>query len=303
MIVFSSATCIDCTFHDNRATGPTTTALAGGAVVGVSSSSLVLSGCSFTDNEASNGTDNGFGGGISLTSASTCQLVQCKFRGNSAFWLGGALYSQYESPFDVVNCTFSGNTAGSGGGIYNDDLGGDNILTVVNSIFWDNVPDQILNDGTSSATVSFSNVQGGWAGDGGNNIDADPLFVDAEGGNLRLGAGSPCIDAADNGAIPFFLVTDLDGNPRLQEDRDVENTGAGECPFVDMGPYERHTDVPDCCPWDLNLPDGEVNIVDFLGLLSLWGTDPGGPPDFDGDGDVGITDFLDMLANWGPCPE
>ncbi len=55
------------------------------------------------------------------------------------------------------------------------------------------------------------------------------------------------------------------------------------------------------CPWDDD-GDGFVGITDFLNLLAVWGTDPGGPPDFDGDGDVGITDFLELLANWGPCP-
>ena len=55
-----------------------------------------------------------------------------------------------------------------------------------------------------------------------------------------------------------------------------------------------------CCPWDLDA-DGNVGIVDFLTLLGLWGTDPGGPPDFDGDGDVGIVDFLALLGAWGPC--
>ncbi len=43
-------------------------------------------------------------------------------------------------------------------------------------------------------------------------------------------------------------------------------------------------------------------VVDLLLLLAAWGTDPGGPPDFDGDGTVGITDLLELLANWGPCP-
>ena len=54
------------------------------------------------------------------------------------------------------------------------------------------------------------------------------------------------------------------------------------------------------CLWDL---DGsrDVGIVDFLALLAAWGTDPGGPPDFNGDGNVGIEDFLELLANWGPC--
>ncbi len=35
---------------------------------------------------------------------------------------------------------------------------------------------------------------------------------------------------------------------------------------------------------------------------AAWGTDPGGPPDFDGDGTVGILDLLTLLANWGLCP-
>ena len=37
-------------------------------------------------------------------------------------------------------------------------------------------------------------------------------------------------------------------------------------------------------------------------VLAAWGTDPGGPPDLDGDGVVGIVDFLLLLANWGQCP-
>ncbi len=55
------------------------------------------------------------------------------------------------------------------------------------------------------------------------------------------------------------------------------------------------------CPWDMD-QSGAVGITDFLTLLSLWGTDPGGPPDFNGDGDVGIGDFLELLGNWGACP-
>ena len=45
-----------------------------------------------------------------------------------------------------------------------------------------------------------------------------------------------------------------------------------------------------------------VGILDLLALLAAWGTDPGGPPDFDVDGTVGILDLLALLANWGPCP-
>ncbi len=52
-------------------------------------------------------------------------------------------------------------------------------------------------------------------------------------------------------------------------------------------------------PADLD-GDGSVGILDLLALLAAWGTDPGGPPEFDGGG-VGITNLLALLANWGPC--
>ncbi len=51
------------------------------------------------------------------------------------------------------------------------------------------------------------------------------------------------------------------------------------------------------CPWDLD-GDAGVGIIEFLTVLGVWGTDPGGPPDFDGDGTVGITDFLEILGHW-----
>ena len=58
-----------------------------------------------------------------------------------------------------------------------------------------------------------------------------------------------------------------------------------------------HAALP--CDADLD-DDGAVGITDFLLLLAAWGTDPGGPPDFNGDSTVGITDFLELLAAWGP---
>ena len=43
--------------------------------------------------------------------------------------------------------------------------------------------------------------------------------------------------------------------------------------------------------------DGEVGVLDFLGMLAAWGPNPGHPADFDGDGEVAV-----LIANWGPCP-
>jgi spore coat protein A len=55
------------------------------------------------------------------------------------------------------------------------------------------------------------------------------------------------------------------------------------------------------CPWDCQaVPDGIVNIPDFLALLAEWGQ-VDTPCDINGGG-VDVTDFLEILAFWGPCP-
>ena len=72
--------------------------------------------------------------------------------------------------------------------------------------------------------------------DGGGNIDADPRFVDAAGGNLRLGFGSPAIDAGNN--LSVTVTTDLDSLPRFVNIPTAPDTGSGTPPIVDMGAYE-----------------------------------------------------------------
>jgi outer membrane protein assembly factor BamB len=56
------------------------------------------------------------------------------------------------------------------------------------------------------------------------------------------------------------------------------------------------------CLGDLDC-DGEVGIVDFLGVIGAWGPCPPGwcPADLDDSGVVDITDFLGVIAAWGPC--
>ena len=243
----------------------------------------------------------------------------CIFSGNSTGFLGlgGGMYNDNSSP-TVTNCTFSDNTATDGGGMYNIDssptvtnctfsgnadlVGGgmsnsNSSPTVTNCIFWGDSRTEIVDLAGSISTVRYTDIQGGWTGAGSNNIDVDPMFVDG----FHLSAGSPCVDAADNNAVPKGIDTDLDGNPRFIESPDTPDTGSGVCPIVDMGADEFQEGTPECCPWDLD-GTGSVGILDLLALLAAWGTDPGGPPDFDGDGTVGILDLLTLIANWGPCP-
>jgi hypothetical protein len=103
-------------------------------------------------------------------------------------------------------------------------------LSLVNCILWGNANDQIRNDENANATVSYSIMQGGYSGTG--NLNQDPLFVDAAGGNLRLQQCSPAINAGSNAALPQGTTTDLDEKPRI-----VHNT-------VDMGALEFRITYP-----------------------------------------------------------
>ena len=92
-----------------------------------------------------------------------------------------------------------------------------------NSIFWGNA-------GTDLFGLNATNccVQGGtWAGE--SNIAEDPLFVNAEAGDYRLSAGSPCIDVGNTAAA--VGDRDLAGNARV----------LGE--YVDIGAYESRPPV------------------------------------------------------------
>jgi len=48
-------------------------------------------------------------------------------------------------------------------------------VIVTNSILWGNTPGEILVAGVCEPSITYSDVAGGWPGQG--NIDADPLFV------------------------------------------------------------------------------------------------------------------------------
>jgi hypothetical protein len=131
------------------------------------------------------------------------------------------------------------------------------ISVLINCIFWSNTAPagpQIYNE-TDAPSVAYSLVHGGYPGIG--NIDADPLFVDADGpdnivgtldDDLRLQLASPAIDAGDNSAVPVDtadldgdgdttepLPLDLAGNPRFVDIADKADTGNGTAPIVDMG--------------------------------------------------------------------
>jgi len=172
------------------------------------------------------------GGGI-YNSSSNPSLTNVSFRYNHAdgadeLWEGegGAIYNRGSNP-TLTNITFSGNTADNGSAIRNfmsspiiinstftcnsadNSSGGidnsnDSNPILINTILWDNFPDQITNN-ESSPNITYSIIQGGYIGTG--NLEEDPLLGPlADNGGFTLThallEGSPAIDAGDPETCP-----------------------------------------------------------------------------------------------------
>ncbi|GAG35257.1 unnamed protein product, partial [marine sediment metagenome] len=142
-------------------------------------------------------------------------------------------------------------------------------MTVLNSILWNDSPDEIYLDDSSTIDITYSDIHGGWPGAG--NINADPLFVNVANVDYHLQASSPCIDAGDNTAIPPSVVVDLDGNPRIING------------IVDMGAYEGGM-APTANVYYVDAVSGD-NSNDGLSFETAFATIQKGI-DMAGDGDV-----------------
>ncbi len=160
-----------------------------------------------------------YGGGMVNEYNSAPTLTNALFVGNSADQ-AGAIYNHHHSSITLRNVTIAGNTTKQGGGIMN---GYYSWPVLVNTVIWGNTVlngPQIYNDGDSTANISYSDIQGCGGSDtwntacgidNGNNIDADPLYVDAFNGNFHLVFDSPAVDTGTSTGAPN---TDLDNSPR-----------------------------------------------------------------------------------------
>jgi len=211
----------DCTFTANSAGE-------GGGMFNMDFSNPILTNCKFSGNSA-----DIHGGGIENSLAGT-KLTNCTISGNSANQDGGGMYNYYQSNSMLTNCTFVGNSAHHGNALACDSYRQEypSSTQVTNCILWDD-GDEIWNDDDSTITITYSDVQGDWPGNG--NIDTDPCFVelgywDVNGvwveGDYHLLSDSPCIDAGDPNYVAEPNETDLDGRPRVIGGR------------IDMGAYE-----------------------------------------------------------------
>jgi N-acetylneuraminic acid mutarotase len=152
--------------------------------------SVTLERCTISDNNILAGQ---VGAGIVVSHAASMTLNWCLIVRNTGALNGGALYVG-NGAATLNNCTISGNSATSGaGGFF---VNNSATVNLTNSILWGNTGGSYsINAG--SFTANYSDIEGNYAGT--DNIDADPLFVDAANGDYSLQFDSPCIGTAGDG--------------------------------------------------------------------------------------------------------
>jgi predicted outer membrane repeat protein len=265
-----SPTLTDVTFSGNDAAGN------GGAML-TQDSSPILTNVTFSGNSAAGG-----GGGMYDNVGSSPTLTNVTFSGNSAKW-GGGMYNASDVSATLTNVIFSGNSASDGGGVFSDgsiavtltnvtfsansatNRGGmfsqDCSPALTNCILWGDSGGEIGRSGSGAPTVTYSIVQGGWSGAGGNNLDTNPQFADAAAGDLHLLAGSPAIDTGTSTGAPAF---DLDG-----VSRPTDGNGSGTAEF-DRGAYEYRPSTTVALLSGWNLVAAASGTTTFPGVLFGW---------------------------------
>ena len=184
-----------CTVTSNSVTDAYN-AFGGGVVNGV------LSNCVLIGNWANNS-----GGGAYVYNSELSTLNNCTLHGNAAAENGGGAVQS-----TLINCTLGGNSAYFGGGVM--------YANLKNCIVYFNTANEWPNHWACTLDYCCTTPLPTGAG----NFTNAPLLVNIAGGNLRLQAASPCVNAGNNAYVS--VATDLDGNPRI-----VSGT-------VDIGAYE-----------------------------------------------------------------
>ncbi|NOT01681.1 MAG: hypothetical protein HOP29_13750 [Phycisphaerales bacterium] len=241
---------------------------AGGASFDAEDTVMSYVNCRFLDNSADRG---GAIWQISVTHLENGLLVgNLATTGNG----GAVLFESNKScpppmtpcPSTVTNCTIVGNDADDkGGGIAR--LGTQS-LNVFNTILWGNtaagsvVDDQLHITSSNGVSLTYSAIEDYWSecefwGWGcalwfictvpcdEHNLEDDPGFVSAAGGDFHLGSTSPCIDVGSNADAPLDTC-DVNGDENTSEStpdldlaaRIVDGPDPGSTPTVDMGCYE-----------------------------------------------------------------
>ena len=190
-------------FRNNTAGGQ------GGAVHNFRSN-IYIEGATFDSNRA---TDAGGAIYFADNAGNTRERIINSVFNNNDSPSGGAIYNFF-SDAEGINLTFANNEAENGAAVYSQGRDDDVTPEYYNSIFWDNQGTsdtaQIFNNGENTI-VRNSIVEGGFPGQ--ETLNANPVFVDQEAGNLRIRSTSPAIDAGLNEVV--IEEQDLADRPRI----------------------------------------------------------------------------------------
>ena len=262
-------------FHLHQYESPTTTiqgfTIVNGAGIYVKDSSATIRDCIIRNNFKSHG------GGIYFEDSDSA-LINCVVADNTSGSAGGGINVNSNCDVLILNCTIVNNQAlnDSGGGIK---AHGDMSRPVIwNCIIrdnqWGGLQSSIATASSALPTVGYSNIEGPLQSNFikfGENLDVDPRFVDPANGDYRLSGESPVINRGDPDAPFIDNDYDIEGQPRVQEDR------------VDLGPYERIQDcngngIPDREDLLSASPDCNQNEIpdecDVVPPLTFWHASP-----------------------------
>ena len=157
----------------------------------------ILNGCQFLENSAARG------GGLMFVYAFG-PVSDALFRGNSATSEGGGLNCYGNAQVTVERCTFNGNASPAGGGIYCRNSSSPPIgHTVIAGSTQGGAIARLEtnNNPTLSCADLWGNTGGDWTGflagqqSLRGNLNLDPLFCDAEIGDLEVFSNSCCLPA------------------------------------------------------------------------------------------------------------
>lgn len=204
-------------------------------------------------------------------------FMNCLFYRNQAF-AGGTIYSLADngnSSPEITNCTFYKNRAfQNGGAVYinggNSPGAGVGVITINNSIFWDNIAQSVFqgdifrfNYGTinlNNCLVDAADCNAMINGSGptlncnaGNIYDQFPEFIDTMANNFNLTTTSPAVNTGLNAAAGG-MSTDLSNNTRI-----ISAT-------IDMGPFENQL-----APLPVELTSFDATLIGESVLIS-WST-------------------------------
>lgn len=244
------------------------------------------------------------GGGIYCNNCNNLIISDNVIRDNEAYGYGGYSYTTgaitisgsnnniinnlvEDNQGHGANTTYGGITCSGQLSIINNTICNNDLYGIIvtggnieikNCILWYNYNNSTIDVQSGSAVVSYSNIQGGYAGSG--NINSDPLFVE-EFHLAQIAAGqplqSPCVDAGDPASAMIIGTTRTDG----VQDEEVVDMGYHYPDItypimVNMDPVNPPVIIPETggsFEYNINLENttGSTQLANFWGSVEVPG--------------------------------